>query len=111
MKFKSKEHPGHIHRWQMSAILALQEASEAYLTGLIEDSNLCAQHARRITLHPSDTRLVLHIHGESMGNNPYSPPTPMSQLPSAQKRKEAAAKKCDAASKSDAESDAASESK
>jgi histone H3 len=34
-------------RWQASAVLALQEASEAYLVGLFEDSNLCAIHAKR----------------------------------------------------------------
>ncbi|CAH3187237.1 unnamed protein product [Porites lobata] len=34
-------------RFQSSAVLALQEASEAYLVGLFEDTNLCAIHAKR----------------------------------------------------------------
>ena len=33
-------------RFQSAAIMALQEASEAYLVGLFEDSNLCAIHAK-----------------------------------------------------------------
>ena len=33
-------------RFQSSAIGALQEASEAYLVGLYEDTNLCAIHAK-----------------------------------------------------------------
>ncbi|CAG5092672.1 Similar to Histone H3 (Urechis caupo) [Cotesia congregata] len=35
-------------RFQSSAVMALQEASEAYLVGLFEDTNLCAIHAKRI---------------------------------------------------------------
>lgn len=35
-------------RFQSSAIAALQEASEAYLVGLFEDTNLCAIHAKRV---------------------------------------------------------------
>jgi len=35
-------------RFQSSAIAALQEASEAYLVGLFEDTNLCAVHAKRV---------------------------------------------------------------
>ena len=34
-------------RFQSSAVLALQEAAEAYLVGLMEDTNLCAIHATR----------------------------------------------------------------
>ncbi len=41
-------------RFQSSAILALQEASEAYLVGLFEDTNLCAIHARRVTIMTKD---------------------------------------------------------
>ena len=37
-------------RFQSTAILALQEASEAYLVGLFEDTNLCAVHAKRVTI-------------------------------------------------------------
>ena len=40
-------------RFQSTAILALQEASEAYLVGLFEDTNLCAIHAKRVTIYPT----------------------------------------------------------
>ena len=39
-------------RFQSSAIVALQEASESYLVGLFEDTNLCAIHAKRVTIMP-----------------------------------------------------------
>jgi hypothetical protein len=39
-------------RFQSAAIGALQEASEAYLVGLFEDTNLCAIHAKRVTIMP-----------------------------------------------------------
>ena len=42
--------PGRRFRWQANAILALQEAAEAYLVGIFEDGNLCAIHAKRVTL-------------------------------------------------------------
>merc|ERR1711934_1275855 len=43
-----------IRRFQSSAVLALQEASEAYMVGLFEDTNLCAIHAKRVTIMPKD---------------------------------------------------------
>ena len=51
-------------RFQQSAILALQEASEAYLVGLFEDTNLCAIHAKRVTIFPKDIQLARRIRGE-----------------------------------------------
>jgi len=51
-------------RFQSTAILALQEASEAYLVGLFEDTNLCAIHAKRVTIMPSDIQLARRIRGE-----------------------------------------------
>ena len=51
-------------RFQGSAIMALQEASEAYLVNIFEDTNLIAHHAKRITITPSDLRLALRIRGE-----------------------------------------------
>jgi histone H3 len=51
-------------RFQSTALLALQEASEAYLTGLFEDTNLCAIHAKRITITPKDMQLARRIRGE-----------------------------------------------
>ena len=46
------------------AILALQEAAEAYLIGLFEDTNLCSIHAKCITIMPKDIQLARHIRGE-----------------------------------------------
>ena len=46
------------------AVLALQEASEAYLVGLFEDTNLCAIHAKRVTIMPKDIQLARRIRGE-----------------------------------------------
>jgi histone H3 len=37
-------------RFQSSAIGALQESTEAYLVSLFEDTNLCAIHAKRVTI-------------------------------------------------------------
>ncbi|XP_028713954.1 histone H3-like centromeric protein A [Peromyscus leucopus] len=44
--------------FQSAAIGALQKASEVYLVGLFEDTNLCAIHARHITTMPKDTQLT-----------------------------------------------------
>jgi len=51
-------------RFQSSAVIALQEASEAYLVGLFEDTNLCAIHAKRVTIMPKDIQLARRIRGE-----------------------------------------------
>ena len=51
-------------RFQSSAVAALQEASESYLVGLFEDTNLCALHARRVTIMPKDVQLARRIRGE-----------------------------------------------
>lgn len=51
-------------RFQTQAIMALQEASEAYLVGLFEDTNLCAIHAKRVTIMPKDIQLARRIRGE-----------------------------------------------
>ena len=45
-------------RFQSGTILALQESAEAYLVGLLEDSNLCAIHAKRVTIMPKDMQLA-----------------------------------------------------
>ena len=50
-------------RWQSTALLALQEAAEAYLVHLFEDANLCALHARRVTLMRKDIELARRIRG------------------------------------------------
>lgn len=50
-------------RWQSNAVLALQEASEAYLVHLLEDTNLCAIHAKRVTIMQKDIQLARRIRG------------------------------------------------
>ena len=51
-------------RFQSSAVLALQEAAEAYLVGLFEDVNLCAIHAKRVTIMTRDLQLAKRIRGD-----------------------------------------------
>ena len=51
-------------RFQTDAIKALQESCEAYLVGLFEDTNLCAIHAKRVTIMPKDIQLARRICGE-----------------------------------------------
>ena len=52
-------------RFQREAIGALQEAGEAYLVRLFEDTNLCAIHAKCMTIMPKDIQLAHRIRGES----------------------------------------------
>jgi len=51
-------------KFQSTAVLALQEASEAYLVGLLEDTNICAAHGNRVTIMLADMRLARRIRGE-----------------------------------------------
>ena len=51
-------------RFQSTAVMALQEACEAYLVGLFKDTNLCAIHAKRVTIMPRDIQLARCIRGE-----------------------------------------------
>ncbi len=51
-------------RFQSQAVLALQEAAEAFLVGLFEDTNLCAIHAKRVTIMPKDMQLAKRIRGD-----------------------------------------------
>ena len=44
--------------------MALQEASEAYLVKLFEDTNLLAIHAKRVTITNKDLRLAMRIRGD-----------------------------------------------
>ncbi|RMJ21534.1 histone H3 [Aspergillus sp. HF37] len=53
----------HELRWQSHAIQALQEAAEAYLVHLLEDANLCAIHAKRVTIMQKDIQLARRIRG------------------------------------------------
>ena len=50
-------------RIQLAALEALQEACEAFLVGLFEDTNLCAIHANRVTIMRKDMVLALRIRG------------------------------------------------
>ncbi|KAL3089991.1 hypothetical protein niasHS_006443 [Heterodera schachtii] len=52
-------------KWRGLALLALQEAAELYLIGLLEDTNLCAIHAGRVTIMPKDMQLVRKIRGDT----------------------------------------------
>ncbi|CAI6333130.1 unnamed protein product [Periconia digitata] len=48
-------------RWQSQAILALQEATEAFLVSLFHDANLCAIHAKRVTIQQKDIQLARRL--------------------------------------------------
>ncbi len=52
-------------RFQSLAVLALHEASEAYMVGMFDDTNLCALHAKRVTIMPRDMLLARRLHGET----------------------------------------------
>ena len=54
---------GSMH-FQATALATSQEASKAYLIGLLEDTNLCAIHARRVTIMPKDIQLSRQIRRE-----------------------------------------------
>jgi len=50
-------------RFESEALLALQEAAEQYLVGMFEDANLCAHHAKRVTVMPKDLLLTARLRG------------------------------------------------
>ncbi|RKP37376.1 histone-fold-containing protein [Dimargaris cristalligena] len=54
-------------RWQSHALMALQEAAEAFLVHMFEDANLCAIHAKRVTLMQKDIQLANRIRGHGTG--------------------------------------------
>ena len=56
-------------QFQSVALLALQEAAEAYLVGLFEDTNLCTIHAKRVTIKPRDMALARRIRGDRSASN------------------------------------------
>ncbi|CAN9401686.1 unnamed protein product [Alternaria alternata] len=49
------------NRWQSQAIVALQEATEAFLVNLFHDANLCAIHAKRVTIQQKDIQLARRL--------------------------------------------------
>ena len=59
-------------RFQASSLMALQEACEAYLVSLFEDTNQCAIHARRVTIMVRDMQLARRIRGEKFDANAVS---------------------------------------
>jgi len=56
---------GNLYRIQRAALGALQEAAEAYLVRVLEDANLLAIHANRVTIQPKDMRLAHYFHSTS----------------------------------------------
>lgn len=54
----------HDIRFRPEAIEALQQASEDYLVHLMEDTNLCAIHAKRVTVQMKDLQLAKRIKGD-----------------------------------------------
>ena len=52
-------------RFQAQALIALQEAAEAYLVGIFEDTQLCAIHAKRVTVQKKDMELARRIRGDA----------------------------------------------
>ncbi|CAK0796279.1 unnamed protein product, partial [Prorocentrum cordatum] len=63
-------------RFEVQALLALQEASEMFLTGLFEDTGLCALHNRRVTIKPRDLQLSQRIRGGTAEGSKSSARTP-----------------------------------
>ena len=60
--------PNHMAlRWQSQAIQALQESAEAFMVHLFEDANLCAIHAKRVTIMQKDIQLARRIRGAWAG--------------------------------------------
>lgn len=63
----AQEMAGEPKFWQATAIMCLQEATEAFLVSLFEDTNLCAIHAKRVTIMPRDMQLARRIRGRDDG--------------------------------------------
>ena len=51
-------------RFAASAVLAMQEATEAHMINLFADTCLCAIHGRRVTIKPRDLQLALRLRGD-----------------------------------------------
>ncbi|KAG8907128.1 histone H3.1 [Tulasnella sp. 403] len=68
-------------RFQSSAVMALQEAAEAYLVSLFEDTNLAAIHAKRVTIQPKDLALARRLRGEQLRLKEPLPPALLVHLP------------------------------
>ena len=68
-------------RFQIGAVHAIQEATEAYLVGIFEDTNLCALHAKRVTIMVKDVQLARRIRGELDPRHWTGPRLPMQPVP------------------------------
>lgn len=51
-------------RFQANALVALQEAAEAYVVGVLEDAGICAIHAKRVTVMKADMQLARRLRGD-----------------------------------------------
>ena len=60
-------------RFQRSAIGALQEAAEIFLISLLEDTNLCAIHAKRVTIFPKDMQLARKLRNDKVMGGDFRP--------------------------------------
>ena len=68
LPFIDKSRKKYASKWQVKALEALQEAAESYLVHLFEDANLCAIHAKRVTLMVKDIQLARRIRGRDNYN-------------------------------------------
>ncbi|KAI5063413.1 hypothetical protein GOP47_0022301 [Adiantum capillus-veneris] len=55
-----------VTRWTAEALVALQEAAEDHIVHLLEDTNLCAIHAKRVTIMPKDMQLARRLRGSTL---------------------------------------------
>ncbi|CAG2171783.1 unnamed protein product [Oppiella nova] len=62
-------YPSNEIRWQSTALLAMQEAAEAYLIGVFEDTNVVAINAKRVTIMARDLKVVRRIRGRGDPGN------------------------------------------
>ncbi|XP_026440543.1 histone H3-like centromeric protein HTR12 [Papaver somniferum] len=61
-----------VTRWQAEALIALQEATEAFLVNLFEVFQLCAIHAKRVTIMRKDWELARRLGGRGhYGSQPW----------------------------------------
>ena len=60
-------------RFQRNAIGALQEAAEIFLISLLEDTNLCAIHAKRVTIFPKDMQLARKLRNDKVMGGDFHP--------------------------------------
>jgi histone H3 len=66
-------------RFASQALVALQEAAEAYLVGIFEDANMCALHANRVTIMRKDMDLARRIRGDAQHDHRVEDPSKAGQ--------------------------------